>query len=115
MAALTATTPTAAGVASAGAAVSASDTVSSTQLGSRGAFLEILNASATTDTLTITDAGSTPAGNALSGGTYTPGTVVGTSNKVFYLSPSLPNLSTGLVTITHSQVTSVTYKLYPLG
>jgi hypothetical protein len=115
MAALTSTTPTAAGVATPGNAVAASDTVSSTQLGSRGAYLEILNASATTDTLTISDAGGTPAGNLLAGGTYTPGTVVGTSNKIFYLSPTLPNLSTGLVTITHTQTASVTYKLYPLG
>jgi hypothetical protein len=115
MAALTSTIPTAAGVlTTAGGAVSASDTVSQTQLGSRGAYLEIINGSASTDTIAITDAGSTPAGNLLSGGTYTV-TVANATNKVFYLDPSLPNLTTGNVTITHTQVTTVTYKLYPLG
>lgn len=115
MAALVSTIPTVAGVATPGAAVTASDTVSQAQLGSRGCFLEILNGSATSDTVTISDAGNTPAGNLLSGGVYTPTAVAGTSNRVFYLDPSLPNLSTGLVTITHSQTTTVTYKLYPLG
>jgi hypothetical protein len=115
MAALTSTIPTVAGVATPGAAVSASDTVTQAQLGSRGAFLEIVNGSASTDTMTVTDAGGTPAGNLLSGGTYTPGTIPNATNKIFYLDPSLANLTTGLVTITHTQVTTVTYKLYPLG
>lgn len=115
MAALVSTVPTVAGVATPGAAVSASDTVTQVQLGSRGCFLEILNGSVTLDTITISDAGGTPAGNLLAAGTYTPGTVGATSNKVFYLDPSLPNLTTGLVTITHTQVATVTYKLYPLG
>lgn len=115
MAALTATTPTAAGVATPGAAVAASDTVSSTLLGSRGVYLEILNASASTDNITISDSGRTPAGNiAGTAGTYSV-TVTGTSNKIFYVSPAQANLTTGDVTVTHSQLTSVTYKLYPLG
>jgi hypothetical protein len=51
----------------------------------------------------------------LAGGTYTPGTIPNATNKIFYLDPSLANLTTGLVTITHTQTTTVTYKLYPLG
>ncbi len=114
MAALTATQPTAAGVATPGAAVAASDTISSTILGSRGAYLEILNGNAGADTMTISDAGSTPAGQPLVGGNYTV-TVNATSNKVFYISPQQVNLTTGLVTVTHSVTATVTYKLYPLG
>lgn len=114
MAALTATTPTNAGVATPGAAVAASDTIAASILGARGAYLEILNGSGSTDNITISDAGSTPAGNALTGGTYAA-SVGATSNKVFYIRAAQVAPSTGLVTVTHSQTTTVTYKLYPLG
>lgn len=113
MAAMTSTIPTAAGVlTTAGTAVSASDTVTQTQLGSRGCFLEVLNGGASPDTVTITDSGFTPAGNAAA--VYTVA-VTNATNKIIYLDPSLANVTTGLLTIAHSFITSVTYKLYPLG
>jgi hypothetical protein len=116
MAAMTAVQPTAAGVVTtSGTAVSASDTIASTLLGSKGIYLEILNGSASVDTMTISDSGVTPAGNiAGTGGTYTV-VVTNATNKIFYISPAQVNLSTGNVTITHSQVTTVSYKLYPIG
>ncbi len=114
MAALTATTPARTGTATPGAAVAASDTISAAVLGSRGAFLEILNGNAATDNMTISDAGSTPAGSPLSGGTYAVSVTNGT-NKVFFISPKQLDPSSGVVTITHSVTPTVTYKLYPLG
>jgi hypothetical protein len=114
MGALAATTPTRAGtaVAVSGAAVAASDTIARSILGSRGAHLEIINGNAGADSITISDAGSTPAGTAP--GTYAASVTNGT-NKVFFISPKQIDPVTGLVTITHSVTSSVTYKLYPLG
>jgi hypothetical protein len=113
MAALTAIVPANAGTASAGAAVAASDTVAATLFGNRGAYLEIINAGGSVDNVTISDHGVTPAGNALSGNTIA-GSVTNGTSKVFYLRVGQENPATGLVTITHSFTTSVTYKLYPV-
>lgn len=112
MAALTAITPTAAGTASTGAAVAASDTISSSITGTRGAYLEIINGGGSPDTVAISDSGATDAGNSStgSGGSVTNGT-----SKIFFISPYAFNPSTGNVTVTHSFTTTVTYKLYPLG
>jgi len=112
MAALTATTPVRTGVATPGAAVSASDTIAASLLGSLGAFLEILNGGGSPDTMSISDASVTPTGAAAAanGPSVTNGT-----NKVFLIRPQQADPITGLVTITHSFITSVTYKLYPLG
>lgn len=112
MAALTATTPVRGGVATPGAAVSASDTVSAAQLGRRGALLEILNGNASTDTMSISDASVTPSG---AGAAALAPTLATATNKVFWLLPSMADPVTGLVTITHSVTTTVTYKLYLLG
>lgn len=114
MAALTAITPLAAGAVSAGAAVAASDTIAASIIGSRGAYLEVLNGNAATDSITISDAGFTPAGNALAGGTYSV-SVNPTSNKIFYIAPAQVNLTTQVVTVTHTVTATVTYKLYPTG
>jgi hypothetical protein len=62
MALLTATQPTAAGVAWSPAAVSASDTISAANLGQRGAYLVVINGGGSSDTVTVTDASLTPAG-----------------------------------------------------
>jgi len=113
MAALTAFTPTLAGVANAGAAVAASDTIAQALLGGQGAYLEIINGNASTDNITISDAGTTRAGNALAGGTYAATVTNGTS-KVFFIKPEQVDPSTSLVTVTHSVTTTVTYKLYTL-
>lgn len=111
MAALTAITPVVGGVASTGAAVSSSDTIDQSILGGRGAFLEILNGSGSSDTVTIKDFGATGAGNALPSNQYTVSVGAG-SSSIIYLKPSQVDPSTGLVTIAHSVTTSVTYKLY---
>jgi|SRR5690606_10737221 len=112
MAALTAVTPTIGGVVAAPANVASSDTISRAQLGTRGALLEIINGSGSTDTVGISDAGSTPAGNTL--GSAPTATVSAGQSKVFYIRPE-QCASNGLVTVTHSQTTSVTYKLFALG
>lgn len=114
MAALTTTTPTRTGTASPGALVAASDTIAKSLLGTLGAYLEILNGNAAPDNMTISDAGSTPAGTPLSPTNYSA-TVTNGTNKVFFISPKQADPATGLVTITHSVTATVTYKLFPLG
>lgn len=111
MAALTAFTPTVAGVANAGAAVAASDTIDQSILGARGAYLEIINGNAASDTVTIKDFGTTRAGNSLASNQYTVSVTNGTS-KVIWIKPEMVDPSTGLVTVTHSVTATVTYKLY---
>jgi len=113
MAALTAFTPTVTGVVNAGAAVAASDTIAQAILGGRGAYLEIINGNASSDTVTIKDFGTTAAGNALPSNQYTV-SVTNATSQVIYIKPSMVDPSTGLVTITHSVTTTVTYKLYTL-
>ena len=114
MAALTAITPVNSGVASTGAAVSASDTIDQSILGGRGAYLEIINGGGSSDTITISDHGTTGAGNSLASNALTGLSVANGTSKVFFIKPQQVNPSTGLVTVTHSFTTSVTYKLYPV-
>lgn len=110
MAALTAITPTVGGVSSAGAAVSSSDTIDQSALGTRGAYLEVINGSGSTDTVTVKDFGSTPSGNALSSNQFTVSVPAGES-VVIHIKPLQVDPSTGLVGVAHSVTTSVTYKL----
>lgn len=110
MAALTAVVPTTTGVAVAAAAVAASDTIDAATLGSQGAYLKIINGNASSDTVTISDYGTTAAGNSLSSNQISVSVTNGTS-KVFYISPLQVNPATGLVTITHSVTATVTYEL----
>lgn len=111
MAALSLTTPVSTGTSVVPAAVSASDTISSAQLGARGAYLQVINAGGSPDTVAISDSGNSPAGNAAStSGGSVPAT---TGNKDFFISPFAANPSTGVVTVTHSSTTSVTYVLRP--
>lgn len=112
MAALTATQPTAAGVAWTPAAVSSSDTIAASILGQLGAYLVIINGGASPDNITVSDGGFSPAGNA---GTALANTVTNGTTEVMYISPRSVNLSTGVVTVTHSFTTTVTYVLLPLG
>lgn len=112
MAALTATTPTNTGATTSGSAVAASDTIARSIMGPKGCYLEVINGGGSSDSITISDSGSTPAGNS-------PGTVAGSvangASKVFHVKPEQVNPATGNVTVTHSFTTSVTYKLYPVG
>lgn len=112
MAALSATTPTRAGATTSGAAVAATDTIAASILGSFGAYLEVINGNASSDVVAISDASTTSTGATATagGGTITTGT-----NKIFKIFPQQADTSTGLVTITHSVTSTVTYKLYPLG
>jgi hypothetical protein len=112
MAALTATTPARGGTTSSGAAVASSDTITRTQLGSRGAFLEVINGNASSDTVTISDASTTATGGTAAAISVS---VTNGTSKVFSIHPQQADGSTGLVTITHSVTSTVTYKLYPLG
>lgn len=112
MGALVATTPTRAGIATPGAAVSASDTIAASLLGSKGAYLEILNGNAAVDNMTISDASTTPSGAPAAANA--PPVSAGT-NKVFHIHPKQADPTTKQVTITHSVTATVTYKLYPLG
>lgn len=114
MAALVAITPTNAGTNSAGAAVAASDTIARSVMGPKGVYLEIINGNAASDSMTISDHGSTPAGNALTSNQITA-SVVNATSRIFHIKPDQVNPATGLVTVTHSVTASVTYKLYPVG
>lgn len=111
MAALTVITPVVTGVSSAGTAVSASDTIDSGSLGSQGCYIEVINGGGSTDTVTISDYGSTPSGNQLSSNSYTVAVTAGAS-KIIWIQASQVNPATGLVTLAHSFTTTVTCKLY---
>lgn len=112
MTALAATIPARVGTLSPGAGVAATDTIAAALLGARGAVLEILNAGASPDAITISDAGLTPAGTP--GGTIAA-SVINATNKTFLIHPSQADGVTGLVTITHTLTVGVSYKLYKLG
>lgn len=112
MAALSTTTPARTGTVTSGAAVAASDTIASSLLGTNGCFLEVINGNASSDTVSISDASTTSTGAAATAG---GGSVVNATSKIFKIFPQQADTSTGLVTVTHSVTSSVTYKLYPLG
>jgi hypothetical protein len=109
MAALTMAVPVTGGVTVTPNTATASDTISQTQLGTSGVNL-IAHTTGTICTITISDSGATPASNpATVTGVATPATGV----KAFYISPSQVNLGTGVVTITASPTTGLTYEVYP--
>ena len=112
MALLTATRPTAAGVLWSPAAVSASDTLAAADLGTNGAWLVVINGGGSSDTVTVTDASTTPAGNAA---TNLTNAVANATTEVMYISPKTVNPATQVTTVTHSFTTSVTCILLPLG
>lgn len=112
MAALSATTPARTGTATSGAAVAASDTIAVGAMGPYGCLLEIINGNASSDSMTISDSGTTAAGT--SPGTYAV-SVTNATSKVFLIRPSQADTATGNVTVTHSVTATVTYKLYPVS
>jgi hypothetical protein len=111
MAALAVITPTNGGVLSTGVGVASTDTIDQGVMGPNGVILEIINGNALSDAMTISDAGATPAGNGLTGGTIA-NTVANATSEVHYIKRSQVTPATGLVTITHSVTTTVTYKMY---
>lgn len=110
MAALSAITPTVAGTTVAGAAVSSSDTIDQSIIGQRGLYLTVINGNGSSDTVSITDASLTRAGNNLPANTYTVAVPAGTS-KVIHIRPEMVDPTTGLVTVAHSVTATVTYQL----
>lgn len=112
MGALIPTVPTRAGTTTNGQAVAATDTIARAVMGAKGCLLKINNGGGVTDNMTISDAGTTPAGTPP--GTY-PGVVANAAAKIFVIDPSQVDLSTGFVTITHSSIATVTYELYPIN
>lgn len=108
MALLTATsvTSTATTVAPASPATT-SETVSSSDIGVNGALLNVINASGSSITVTLSDPGTTAIGNA---GTTTAQSIATGTDRWFRLSPGHVNPSTGVATVAFSS-TSVTYKL----
>jgi hypothetical protein len=109
MAALTLTVPTTTGAICTTASASASDTLTQTQLGSAGCNLRISTAG-TISNVSISDGGTTPSNNP---GTVTAIAMAATQVRYAYISPSQVNLGTGLVTITSSSQTALTYEVTP--
>jgi hypothetical protein len=110
MTALTVTTPARGGTVIAGAAVSTSDTLTRAALGNKGVNLEIINGNAATNTVTISDSSTTAEGapTAAISATIAPST-----SQVFKVLPAQLHPTTGVVTITNSVTTTVTYKATP--
>jgi hypothetical protein len=115
VAALTPVVPTNTGTLNPPFNVAASDTIAGSLLGPRGANLDITNAGAGTDNITISDFGSTAAGNQLAGNTISASVANAGQAKTFRLTQDQVNPATGLITITHSQPTGVTGKLTAVG
>lgn len=108
MALLTAVSVTSTATTVTAAAVSASDTVSGSDIGTNGALLNVINGSGGSINVTIADPGTTAVGNA---GTAAAQAVANGADRWFRLSPGHVNPSTGVATVTFSGTTSVTYKL----
>lgn len=86
------------------AAVSASDTFVAD---SRGLILEVINGGGSPDTVTVVDPGLTAAGSAA---TNPSASVAAGARREFLLGSQFQNTS-GIITVTHSFTTSVTYNL----
>ena len=86
------------------AAVSASDTIN---VDPQGLVLEVINGGGSPDTVTVVDPGATPAGSSAT----SPSQVVAAgTRRHFRLNPAFANTS-GIITVTHSFTTTVTYNL----
>lgn len=88
------------------AAVAASDTVPADPA---GLILHVKNVGGSSDTVTLTDPGLTPAGSVAANPSFSvPAT---TGDRMYMLSSSLQN-SSGIITISHSFTTSVTCAVF---
>lgn len=104
------TVPTRAGVLSSGVAVTATDTIPLSAIGPLGSILEITNAGGSPDAMTISDASVTRSGAAAAA--LAP-TVTNATARAFVITPDMADPTTGNISITHSFITTVTYKLWP--
>ena len=109
MAALTSLAVTLAGVTPAPVAVSASDTIAATQFGPTGVHVRVINGGASPDTVTITDPNLTVMGDAATNPTVS---VANATTKVIAIPLSAINAGTGVATIAHSFITSVTCEVW---
>lgn len=108
MTAITPSTVTKTGLLAAPAPVTASDTIAGDLIPPPGLIYRVINAGAGVDNVSVSDGGTTPAGNP---GTVTPVAVANGTTQSILIGRANINLSTGQVTITHSQPTGVTYEL----
>lgn len=108
MALLTAVSVTSAATTVAPAASSTSDTISTNDIGTNGALLNIINGSGGSINVTVADPNTTAVGNA---GTAVAQAVANGADRWFRISPAHVNTSTGVATVTLSSAASVTYKL----
>jgi hypothetical protein len=91
----------------AGTAVSASDTVAASDIGTSGVLLNVINGGGGSINVTISDPGTTTVGNA---GTTTPQAVANGTDGWFRILPGHVNPATGVATVAYSGTTTVTYK-----
>ncbi len=96
------------GTLSAPAAVTSSDTISGGDV-ALGAILEVKNGGGGSINVTVVDPGLTPAGNT---GTQAAVAVEAGATRRFKPSANFVSSSSGVVTVTYSGTTSVTYELY---
>lgn len=99
----------AAGVATNLVQVNSTDTISVADIGTRGLILEVANGAGAPITVSISDAGSTVAGNP---GTVTARSVTNATRKRFYVGPGNVDPATGLATITYSSTTTITAEAF---
>lgn len=108
MALRTATTVTTTATEVEAVAVAASDTIDSSDIGTRGCLLQVINGSGGSINVTLTDPGATPVGNA---GTAVAQAVPAGEDRWFKITQHHVNPSTGVATVTYSSATSITCKL----
>lgn len=110
MAALTATSSALAGTAPSPASVASSDTIALAQFGPNGVDLRVINAGGSPDTVTITDPNVTLVGSVATNPTVSVPATTGV--RTIYIPLSMVNQSTGVATVAHSFITSVTCEVW---
>jgi len=108
MAALTSTAVTLAGVTTPPVSVSASDTILAAQFGSQGCRMRVINGGGSPDTVTIVDPNLTVMGSVATNPTVS---VTNGTTKEIFIPVGMVNQGTGLATINHSFITTVTCEL----
>lgn len=97
-------------VAGAPAAVSSSDTLTASDIGTNGVILLVTNGGGGSINVTVSDPGATAVGNS---GTAAAQAVANGTTGRFRILPGNVSVSTGLATVTYSGTTSVTYEAIP--